>query len=487
MRTRLVVWGSDPNDQKVLLGISLLADDNKIELFVIPARDCTEELYNQMMNEWREGADLQLPISTEKRTLELTMSQSILPEDFRVERSDAIQRAQMEWHFLVLSTKLYRNFKSELEEMSDKVKRLEAYDKTVWEDLKSLWDTIQKHTFDKNIIRDHADSLREKSNAIFDELKKLRSTVEQELVVKSAAILESFNAKIEEIRKRIQAGGVLKLIFDDLKKIQEEFKSQNLVKDDRSKISKSLDEAFNAVREKRSAGSSNTGPGRNDKSHGALDRFNARLDGLEQALKKIEKSIEFDQKDIDFENKRIASSTGQLEAQIRVAKIKMIEDRINSKKEKLEELLKIKSQLLKTSEILKKKEEKRVKKQDEKEHQIQEEKKVKAKYEEEIQHKHVEPGMEEKLLKAAEEIKAGKRPRKSLDHTEDEIKPSDSEKSPASDTEFPLSPSEESTMDEFIQTSLDEETLPGSVSETNLDSEKPGSDSELNGYENKLI
>ncbi|MEO6191337.1 MAG: hypothetical protein ABIO44_14405 [Saprospiraceae bacterium] len=412
MRTRLVTWGTNGKDEKVLIGISLKADENKIELVAVPANDCTEDFYNLMMNKWREGADIDLPASTEKSTLELTMSESILPADYRVEKSDIIQRAQMEWHFLVLSTKLYRNFKSDLEEMSEKVKRLETYDKSLWDDLKGLWDNIQKHTFDRNIIRDHADSLREKSNALFEELKKLRSSVEQSLVAKSSAILDVFNTKVDEIHKRINSGGVLKIIFDDLKNIQEEYRNQILVREDKNKIFKKLDEAFNAIREKRNGGSTNSSSRPSNQSNGALDRFDVRLQGIEQALKKLEKSIEYDEKDIQSENNRIATSTGQLEAQIRVAKIKMIEDRIKSKKEKFDELQQIKISLNKSFESLKKNEEKRIKKQEENEHRKVEEQKVKAKYDDELNNKPaLNAEVENKLLKAAEEIKSSKKPR----------------------------------------------------------------------------
>lgn len=488
MRTRLVVWGTNSKDEKVLLGISLIADENKINLVAIPARDCTEEFYNQMMSQWRDGVDLELPASTEKRTLELTMTEGILPEDFRVERSDTIQRAQMEWHFLVLSTKLYRNFKTELEDMGNKVRGLEKYDKVVWDDLKGLWDTIQKHIFDRNILRDHSDSLREKSNSLFEELKKLRNSVEKELTEKSAAILEAFNAKMEEINQRLESGGVIKLIFDDLKKIQEEYRAQSMVKEDRNKLSKRLDEAFNAVRDKRGSHQPNKDGSKNQSIGGALGRIGARLKGLEDAVKKIEKSIEFDQKDIDFENKRIQSSTGQLEAQIRVAKIKMIEDRIKSKREKLDELNKVKQSLDKTTDSLKKKEEKKVKKIEEKVLRKAEEEKIKARVEEEIQAKQAEhTDVEDKLLKAAEEIKESKirRPRREKSAitpessteesntsegttpTEEFTSHAEAEVSSSIESAPELSDSEANAIDELIETALEDEITSESSDDDN--------------------
>ena len=151
MRTRLVIWGTNADDEKVLLGISLNVDDNKIEINIIPEKFCTEHFYNQMMSQWREGASLEMPSETVQRIIELTMSESILPEDLRVERTDVIQRAQMEWHFVVLSSKLYRNFKNDLEELSNKIKRLEVNDNDLWNELKQFWEHVQKHIYDKNL------------------------------------------------------------------------------------------------------------------------------------------------------------------------------------------------------------------------------------------------------------------------------------------------------------------------------------------------
>ena len=69
MRTRLVIWGTNAEDEKVLLGISLNVDDNKIEINIIPEKLCTEHFYNQMMSQWREGANLDMPVETVQRIL----------------------------------------------------------------------------------------------------------------------------------------------------------------------------------------------------------------------------------------------------------------------------------------------------------------------------------------------------------------------------------------------------------------------------------
>ncbi|MBK9108947.1 MAG: hypothetical protein IPM92_11440 [Saprospiraceae bacterium] len=171
MRSRLVIWGTNKDEQRVLLAISLHAEENKVAIWSIPEASITEDFYNQMMTHWREGSDIQLPENAEHRIIELTMAETILPDDLKVEKSDVIQRAQLEWHFIVLSTKLYKNFKTELEDLGDKIKRLEEYNADLWDELKQFWNNVQQHIFDKNILRDHSDSLKEKQIHFLKSLK----------------------------------------------------------------------------------------------------------------------------------------------------------------------------------------------------------------------------------------------------------------------------------------------------------------------------
>jgi uncharacterized protein (UPF0335 family) len=408
MRTRLVVWGINENDEKVLLAVALNADNNKVEIWSIPESTITEEFYNQMMSQWRDGSDLELPASAQHRITELTMADSILPDDLKVERSDVIQRAQMEWHFIILSTKLYKNFKTELEDISDKVKRLESFDQAVWDELKELWSNVQKHIFDKNILRDHADSLREKSNALFDELKKLRKNLNSELNQKSKEASALIIQKLTEINEKIEAGALLKPLFDQLIGIQKELKNHTLVRPDRELLMSRINESFKLIREKREQHDSS----REKNRQGGSDQLTRRYEGLLVAIKKMEQSIDFEKRNIDFENRRIQKTSGQLEAQIRVAKIKMIEERIRSKEEKLKDLLLTKDKLEVLTQKIQKRQE-RIKQKQEHEEKLEAEKeKVMAKITDEIHqvHEQIPEEVQEKLTQAAEDIKSAKKP-----------------------------------------------------------------------------
>lgn len=338
MKTRIVMWGNNEKDQKVLIAIALRAEDNVVDIFTFPFETTTEEFYNLMLNEWRENHEVPFPEGYVHLTRPLTASDSILPPELKVDRTDIIQRAQTEWHFVVLSNKLYQTFLGELKDIKEKLKGADQYKNQLWEDMKESWEKIQKNIFDKTLMREHGQQLREMTNEIFTELKSLRKNLDVEADRVSREFADKFNAKLDEVEEKIKSGLGLQPLFNDLKRMQTEFKDANLSKGDRAKIWKRIDNAFKAVKEKK-FGEKST------RDTSALDRLNRRLEGLLAAIDKMEKSIRRDDKDKHFQDDRISNAEGQLEAQIRMAKLKMIDERVASKNEKLQEMLKTKAEL----------------------------------------------------------------------------------------------------------------------------------------------
>ncbi len=331
MKTKLVLWGNDANDDKILIAMQLRPDNNAVDIWTFPEKVATEAFAKSMMDDWRNDVEVTFPEDHKHVERELTVSDSLLPDDIKTERTDLIQRAQTEWHFIVLSSKLNEVYQAELKELKEKVENLTSFDSQVWDDLKNFWNKVLVQVRDRNLFREHVNSLRETTNKLFDRLKQHRSALDDEFKTLSKTHHDKFFSALEDIEQRVKGGVSLTGAFDELKEMQRRFRNTKMTKEHKAKIWEKLDKAFKDIKEKK------FGPLANRDST-PVDRLNRRYDGLLIAIDKMRRSIARDEDDLVFENKKIASTDGQLEAQIRQAKIKMIEERIRSKEEKLGEM-----------------------------------------------------------------------------------------------------------------------------------------------------
>lgn len=357
MKTKLVLWGNNAQDERVLIALELRPKDNKINVYEFPETVADEAFSQKMMKEWRLGQPLEFPENHKLQERELTMTESILPEDLKVDRSDLIQRAQAEWHFVVLSSKLSEAYHAELAEIRDRIDRLDDFDDEIWSSLKTFWNKVQSQAKEHNLFREHADDLRDKTNALFARMKELRSKLDEKFKESSRENLFRFMERLGEIEQKIADGLRLQNIFEELKDVQRNFRQADFTREHRSKVWDRIDAAFKVVKEKRFGGSA----GRD--SNSPLERLQRRYDGLMSAMGKMKRSIERDEEELGFQNRRIERTDGQLEAQIRQAKIVMIQERIRSKEEKLADMVNTKGELEKRLETLRVKEEKRKEKE----------------------------------------------------------------------------------------------------------------------------
>ncbi len=140
--------------------------------------------------------------------------------------------------------------------------------------------------------------------------------------------------------------------------MQRKYKDARMSNEHRSQIWTRLDNAFKKAKERK------FGPSANDGS--LAERHDRRLAGLVEAQKRMEESISTRRRRIGIPKKKVNTSEGQLEAQIRMAKIKMIEERVVSKREKLEEMKRTTADIERQANIAKNKEAKRAEKEVEK-------------------------------------------------------------------------------------------------------------------------
>lgn len=338
MKTKLVLWGTNEADERILMALALNAKENKVDIWTFPEKVVTEEFSQKMMREWRNGAEVEFPEEKTHMERELSVTESLLPEELKVERGDVVQRAQTEWHFVVLSSKLNEVYQTELSEIREKIDDLESYSQDTWENLKEFWGKVQNQVRERNLFREHADSLRDNTNALFSKMKELRSKMDDEFKTRSKEHVAKFNSVLEDLEKKVDDGFRLQGIFEELKKIQRNFRDTKLTREDRSQLWSRIDGAFKKVKAKRfgDVAVQDSSP---------MQRLTRRYDGLIAAIEKMERSINRDREELEFQNRKIATTDGQLEAQIRQAKIVMIEERIRSKEEKLSEMHNTKAEL----------------------------------------------------------------------------------------------------------------------------------------------
>lgn len=403
MKNKIVLWGTNAQEEKVLIALELLPDDNKVMLYTFPEAIAVESFVNDMMDKWRSGKEpVPFPEGYKQEERELSVVESLLPDDLRPERTDVILRAQTEWQFVVLSSKLYKMYEQELQEFRERVQQLGSYDNELFVSLKAFWEKVQEQSRDRNILREQAEHLRENIDGLFNDLKNLRKKANEEFNSASKGVFEELSETLAAIEQKIEAKGAkFNLIFDELKKLQRKYREARMSNEHRNRLWDRIDNAFKAAKERK------FGPAVNEGS--VVERHGKRLEGLSDAVQRMANSIKRDEEDLKFEQRKIERTEGQLEAQIRGAKIKMIEERIASKREKLNEIIRTQEQVEKQIRITEEKEKQRAEKEAERLRLAEAKEKAKAEIAKEIKTKKVAVD-----APAAEETQDG-------EHTPDDV------------------------------------------------------------------
>lgn len=400
MKRRLVLWGENAAEEKYLYAIDLQEEKSKVEIHAFPLEQVTETFSQDMMSKWRNGEELAFPEKHETFERPLNLSESLLPEEVKVKRTDLINRAQTEWNFVVMSGKLHQAYISELEDIKMRIKRLDNYDSGLWEELKTFWNKVQTQIRDKNLFGEQATQLRKATDDAFDTMKALRKKMNEAFSEESEKRKEKFMSTLKDIEQKVEKNLGLKPLFEELKSIQRDFNKTKFIQRHRQEVWNKLDGLFKVIKEKRFGDK-----GRSDSSpKGRLER---RYNGLQRAIQKMKSSIGRDESDLKFEKKRIERTDGQLELQMRQAKLKMIEERLKSKQVKLDDMLKTQKELENKIEREIEKERQAEIAQEKQQAAEEAKKKIQAKMEAERQERSEEE--EAKIQAAAERIQSGKK------------------------------------------------------------------------------
>ena len=152
MRRKVVLWGSNEKGGKILVALELLEKENVVNIYTFPESVATEAFYKEMSEKWKDDVEIEFPSGFTKVERKLSVSDSILPDEIRVDRPDLITRAQTEWHFVVLSSKLYGMYKAEIEELKEKIDNLTEYDNVLWDELRKFRIRYLKKIFSGSMV-----------------------------------------------------------------------------------------------------------------------------------------------------------------------------------------------------------------------------------------------------------------------------------------------------------------------------------------------
>lgn len=351
MRTKIVVWvtvGAGDLQQRGLVAMQLQPEQNRYDVWSFGQDVINETFVDAMMKDWRAGKSVDFPEPHGHEVRELSATEPLLPDGYKLERdADLLTRMRTEWLFAVLSHKVFETYKAELTEIKERVAALTTYDKTTWEELKALWSRISEQMRDRNIVREHADSLKDTVNELFDALKNKRSVVEDRVEHDFRAGYDKLNNLLAPIEERLKSGKAdLVRIFGELKAVQAEYQNTKLARGMRDEFWKRIDEAFKTAK----------GVKFGEVSHD--DRISKRLQGLKEAVARMEESIVRDNRELEEMQSRIRSGRAtQIETQLNAARLTLTQERINSKNEKLADMRKTVEELERQLEKVKANEE----------------------------------------------------------------------------------------------------------------------------------
>lgn len=324
MKDRIVLWGADKDEKKILIAIHLVESKNQVHIHTIPEKVVNTELEKTIRKEWIEGKDEALP--KEAELLERSLNEEhLLPEEIKTIQTELIRKTEKEWQVHVLTNRLFLATKIEFKALKSEVERLDSYDNAVWNRAKDFSNKIKNYALDSQLRRSQTNEIRKALDKVFDKLKSLQNSAKEAYKGTSTKLSTEFLEKIAEIVSVAEKPNNAKNAFENLKTLQMEFNKAKLLPEDWKKVKKKMNDAFEKIKGIR--------------KNSWDERLGNRLNGLKSAIDKMQTSIDRDKESAEYQNSRKGSSRAtQLEEQLRSAKIQLIEERIRSKTVKLDDM-----------------------------------------------------------------------------------------------------------------------------------------------------
>ncbi len=250
MNTRLVLWGEIGTDRKALIALYLEEAAAKIHIYAFPKDEVSKEIQDALFVEWKNGGDFSFPENAHHWEIDAN-SDSILPEEVKVERVDIVLQSQHKWGKKLMSSKINQLLTDEVKLLEEKTAVLAVYEQSAWEKAKAQWEKIASYQKKNEISWEQTMVLKDKINAIFETLKAIKRIDNENEDQANTVLIKKYEKRIEDLQSKLIYNDQWKHIFDELKKIQAEIKDAAMRWNHKRSIYNQINTVFDDLRKYR--------------------------------------------------------------------------------------------------------------------------------------------------------------------------------------------------------------------------------------------
>ena len=284
MNTRLVLWGEIGTDRKALIAIHLDEETAKIHIHAFPKEEVTKEIQDAVFVEWKNGGEFTFPENAIHWEIDAN-SDTILPEEVKVDRLDVVLQSQHKWGKKLMSSKINQLLSDEVKLLEEKASVVAEYDQSLWDKAKAQWEKIASYQKKNEISWEQTTVLKDKINSIFEALKAVKRINNENEDQANAVLVKKYYKRIEDLQSKLIYSDQWKFIFEELKKIQTELKDAAIRWNHKRTIYNQVNAIFDDLRKYRMTEIVS-------KTQGRIAQLTKILDGLKDSIKRDNESYQ---------------------------------------------------------------------------------------------------------------------------------------------------------------------------------------------------
>lgn len=366
MNTRLVLWGEIGTDRNALIAIHLNEATSRINIYAFPKDEATKDIQDALFVEWKNGGEFVFPENAIMWEVDAN-SDSILPENVKVDRPEIVLQSQHKWSKKLMSAKINQLLTDEIKLLHEKASVLAEYDQSLWENAKAQWDKITSYQKKNEITWEQTTVLKDKINTIFDALKAFKRIINENEDHANHLYVKELQKRIDDLQNKLIYEDQWKFIFEELKKIQAELKEAAIRWNQKRNLYDKVNAIFDDLRKYRATE--------------VVGKMQNRILQLEKILHGVRDSIKRDSESYTMQIEKMMHYTrGKLTEEEIKSRFSFILDKTKEKETKAEGIQqtieKIKKDVAKEKKQQEKREQTKAEK-DEQQHNITQEKKQK--------------------------------------------------------------------------------------------------------------